>query len=177
MPLLAAALLAALQGPGDKEEIFGLEAWFIATDFDEDIGIDAEAGGIVDLNFRWRKTRTRFGFSIGAGIWDAETTGAADLDVDVFQYRAGFGAEFPFSAVELGLGATVGLYDFESDADDDRAPFFEAEFSVGWRPIPQLKIGGLLSITHTQSSFGTSSTHLYTNFSAGLGIELTLTED
>ena len=176
--LLAAALLSALQpAPEGKEEIFGLEAWYIATDFDEDSGIDADGGGIVDLNFRWRKNRTRFGFSIGAGLWDAGTTGAVDLDVDVFQYRAGFGAEFPFSQVEIGLGAAIGLYDFECDVDDDRAPFFEVEFSLGWRPIPQLKIGGLLMMTHMQSSFLTSSTHLYTNFSAGIGIELTLTED
>jgi hypothetical protein len=171
--LLLAALLAQDPAPG-KEEIFGLEAFFVATDFDDDLGIDADAGGLLDLNFRWRKNgRTRFGFSLGVGLWDAETTGATNLDVDVYQYRAGFGAEFPFSVMEIGLAGTLGMYDFKSDFDDDRSPFFEIEFSVGWRPVPQLKIGGMLMITHTQSSFGTSGTHLYTNFSGGLGVEFT----
>jgi hypothetical protein len=170
--LLLAALLA--QGPPpDKEEIFGLEAFFVASDFDSDLPVDVDTGGLIDLNFRWRKHRTRFGFSVGAGFWDAETRGALDLDVDVWQYRAGFGAEFPFSVMEIGLGTAIGLYDFKSDLDDDRAPFLEVEFSLGYRPVPELKIGGLLIMTHTNSSFGTSDTHFYTNFSAGLGVEIT----
>ena len=73
--------------------------------------------------------------------------------------------------LELGVAATLGVYRFRTDGDHDTSPFVEFEGSLGFRPIPQLKIGGLLLATHTQSSFSRSHTHLFHNYSAGLMAE------
>ncbi len=167
------ALALAVQDPG-REEIFGIEAFVLTTSFDDGIHLDDAPGVGVDFNFRWRwEGKTRFGFSLGAAAWDPETDlrGLPDQDVDVAQYRLGVGAEFPFSRVEIGVGATAGVYRFRTDGDQDTSPFAEIEGSLGFRPIPALKIGGVLMATHTQSSFSRSHTHLFHNYSAGLMVE------
>lgn len=160
--------------PG-REEIFGVEAFVMATSFDEGLHIDDAPGIGLDFNFRWRwNEKTRFGFSVGAAAWDPETDidGLPDQDVDVAQYRAGVGFEFPFGrVVEFGLGATTGIYRFRTNGDHDTSPFVELEGSLGFRPIPDLKIGGFILGTHTQSSFSRSHTHLFHNYSAGLAVE------
>jgi hypothetical protein len=175
--ILALALLDGLPTRlADREEIFGVEAFVLTTSWDEGIHVDDAPGFGVDFNFRWRwNEKTRFGFSVGAAFWDPETDVDAlpDQDVDVVQYRAGVGAEFPFGkAVEVGVGVTTGVYRFRTRGDHDTSPFVEFEGSLGFRPIPALKIGGLVMATHTQSSFSRSHTHLFHNYSAGLMVEL-----
>ena len=157
-----------------KEEIFAVEVFVLRTSFDDGLPLDEGLGAGADLNFRWQYNgKTRMGFSVGVAGWDTETDidGVPDQDVDIAQYRVGFGAEFPFSRIEIGLGVNLGVYRFRTDGDGDTSPFLEFEGSVGFRPIPELKIGGLLLATHTQSSFGRSHTHLFHNYSAGLGVE------
>lgn len=159
----------------DKEEIFGVELFVVSTQFDDGARVDDAVGAGADFNFRWKyRGKTRFGFSIGAAVWDSETdfSGLPDQDVDIAQYRLGVGLEFPFSRVELGIGATAGVYRFRGEGDEsDTSPFLEFEGSLGFRPIPSLKIGGLLLATHTQSSFNRSHTHLFHNYAAGLSVE------
>jgi hypothetical protein len=158
-----------------REEIFSIEAFVLTTAFDDGMHLDDAIGVGGDFNFRWQwNGKSRLGFSIGFAAWDVETDvdGLPDQDVDVSQYRIGFGAEFPFSRVEVGLGLNAGVYRFRTDGDNDTSPFLEFEGSLGFRPIPPLKIGGLLMATHTQSSFSRSHTHLFHNYSAGLGVEL-----
>ena len=98
-------------------------------------------------------------------------TEAPDQDADIVQYRAGVGFEFPFSKAELGIGSNIGVYRFATSGDSDSSPYVEFEGSLGFRPIPPLKIGGLLMATYTQSSFTRSHTHLFGNYSGGLGVE------
>ena len=175
MALLLALLLDEVpRRLADREEIFGVEAFVVTTSWDDGIHIDDSPGIGVDFNFRWQwNEKTRFGFSVGAAAWDPETDvdGLPDQDVDVAQYRFGVGAEFPFSRVEIGIGVSAGAYRFKTEGDHDTSPFVEFEGSLGFRPIPELKIGGLLMATHTQSSFSRSHTHLFHNYSAGLMVE------
>jgi len=157
-----------------REEVFGVEAFVLTTSFDDGMHIDDAPGFGFDFNFRWQwNEKTRFGFSLGAAGWDPETdvSGLPDQDVDVVQYRAGVGAEFPFSKVELGVGATTGVYRFRTRGDHDTSPFLEFEGSLGFRPVPPFKVGGVVMATHTQSSFSRSHTHLFHNYSAGLMVE------
>ncbi len=160
--------------PVGKEEIFAVEAFVLSTAWDEGLHLDDAVGLGADFNFRWRwNGKTRLGFSVGAAMWDPETDldGLPDQDVDVAQYRAGVGAEFPFSRVEIGLGVTTGVYRFRTSGEHDTSPFLEFEGSLGFRPLPMLKIGGLLMASHTQSSFSRTHTHLFHNYSAGLVVE------
>jgi hypothetical protein len=157
-----------------KEEVFAVEAFVLRTSFDDGLHLDEGLGAGAEFNFRWQYGgKTRMGFSVGVAGWDTETDidGLPDQDVDIAQYRAGFGAEFPFSKIEIGLGVNLGVYRFRADGEGDTSPFLEFEGSLGFRPIPELKIGGLVLATHTQSSFGRSHTHLFHNYSAGLGVE------
>ena len=157
-----------------KEEIFAVEAFLLTTSFDDGLHIGHAIGVGTDFNFRWRwNGKTRFGFHVGAAFWDADTDlgGLPDQDADIVQYRAGVGAEFPFSKVEIGLAATIGAYRFRTSGEADTAPFLEFEGSLGFRPIPELKIGGLLMMTNTESSFTRSHDHFFTNYSAGLAVE------
>lgn len=158
-----------------REEIFAVEAFFLRTAFDDGLRIDEGMGGGADINFRWQwNEKTRLGFHVGFAAWDTETNarGFSEVDVDVAQYRAGVGAEFPFGrVVELGLAVTGGVYRFHRNNENDASPFLEFEGSLGFRPTPSLKIGGLVMATHTQSSFNRSHTHLFHNYSAGLMVE------
>lgn len=161
--------------PAGREEIFAVEAFVLTTSWDEGIHLDDSPGLGVDFNFRWRwNGKTRMGFSVGAVVWDPETDvqSLPDQDVDAVQYRAGFGAEFPFGRfVELGLGLGAGVYRFRTDGEHDTSPYLEFEGSLGFRPVPMLKVGGVVMATHTQSSFSRSHTHLFHNYSAGLMVE------
>ena len=163
--------------PRGREEGFGVQAFYVHSDFDDGLKIEAGDGLGVDLLFRWRwNGKTRFGFTIGAAAIDTENDTdelPIDDDVDVRQFRAGVGAEFPFSVVELGLSALTGAYRFRRDDENDTSPFLELGASLGFRPHPMLKVGGFLSAAHTQSSFNRSHTHLFHNYNAGLMVELT----
>lgn len=160
-----------------REEIFGIQAFYVHTDFDEGLKIEDGNGVGLDLLFRWQwNEKARFGFTVGTAFIDTETdTGElpVDDDVDVRQFRAGVGAEFPFSVVEVGLSALTGAYRFRRDRENDTSPFVEVGASLGFRPHPMIKIGGFLSATHTQSSFNRDHTHLFHNYNAGLMAELT----
>lgn len=161
--------------PKGTAQVFAVEAFVLTTSFDEGIRLDDGVGGGVDFNFRWQYNgKTRMGFSVGVAGWDTETDidFVPDQDVDIVQYRFGFGAEFPFSKVEIGLGVTAGVYRYRADDDADTSPYLEFEASLGFRPVPMLKIGGMLLASHTQSSFARSHTHLFHHYSAGLGVEV-----
>lgn len=159
-----------------REEIFAVQPFYIHTDFDSGLKVEEGDGYGVDLLFRWRwNEKTRFGFTLGAAAVDTENDEDEllnDDDVDVRQYRAGVGAEFPFSVVELGLSVLGGAYRFRRDGENDTSPFVEFGASLGFRPHPMFKVGGFLSATHTQSSFNRSHTHLFHNYNAGLMVEL-----
>jgi hypothetical protein len=176
--LLAVALLAGdADAPtrlADREEIFGVEVYVLRTAWDDGIDIEDGVGAGADFNFRWRwNEKTRLGFHVGFAAWDSELdVGGSDEDVNVAQYRAGVGMEFPFGkVVELGIASSIGIYRFHRDGESDASPFVEFEGSLGFRVLPNLKIGGLVMATHTQSSFNRSHTHLFHNYSAGLMVE------
>lgn len=160
-----------------RDEIFGLQAFYVHTEFDEGLKIEDGNGVGVDLLFRWQwNEKARFGFTIGGAAIDAEIDTSElpiDDDVDVRQFRAGVGAEFPFSVVEIGLSVLTGAYRFRRDGENDTSPFVDFAASLGFRPHPMFKIGGFLSATHTQSSFNRDHTHLFHNYNAGLMVELT----
>jgi hypothetical protein len=185
------SLLAALPGPGDEfdlpsigdfavqepeepAQIIGAKAFAVSTQWDSGLRIEDSGGLGLDLNFRWKPRKVRFGFSLGYAGWNTEN----DEDrlpaesVRVRQYRAGFGVEFPFRFVEFGLASTVGVYRFRSDLDDDTSPFFELEGSVGFVPLPSVKAGFLGLASHTESSFNHENTHLYHNYSVGVFAEV-----
>lgn len=159
-----------------REEVFAIQAFYVHTDFDDGLKIEPGDGLGADLHFRWRwDGRTKFGFTIGAAFIDTENDTdelPVDDDVDVRQFRAGVGAEFPFSVVEVGLSALTGAYRFRREGENDTSPFVELGASLGFRPHPMVKIGGFLSATHTQSSFNRDHTHLFHNYSAGLMAEV-----
>ncbi|HEX7898989.1 MAG TPA: hypothetical protein VF950_14595 [Planctomycetota bacterium] len=160
--------------PG-REEVFGAEAYVLRTSFDEGLKIEDGFGAGADFNFRWRwNEKTRLGFHVGFAAWDSELdiSGVSEDDVNVAMYRVGVGAEFPFGkVVELGLASTLGIYRFHRDGESDASPFVEFEGSLGFRPSPMFKFGGLVMATHTQSSFNRSHTHLFHNYSAGVFVE------
>jgi len=160
-----------------REEVFGIQAFYVHTDFDEGLKVEDGNGVGVDLLFRWQwNEKTKFGFTIGGAFIDTENdTGELPVDeeVDVRQFRAGVGAEFPFSVAEVGLSVLTGAYRFRRDGENDTSPFLEFGASLGFRPHPMIKIGGFLSATHTQSSFNRDHTHLFHNYNAGLMAELT----
>ncbi len=164
---------ALVQDEAEPEQIIGAEAFAVNTQFDSGLEIDDGGGLGMDLNFRWRPRKVRFGFSLGYAGWNTENDrDRPPASVRVRQYRAGFGVEFPFRFVEFGLAFTTGIYRFRSDLDDDSSPFVEFEGTVGFVPHPMLKAGLIGLATHTESSFNHKNTHLYHNYSLGLFAEL-----
>ena len=176
-PDLPSSLAQEAGAVRSREEIFGVQAFYVHTAFDDGLKIEPGDGLGVDLLFRWQwSEKTRFGFTLGAAFIDTEVDTdelPVDDDVDVRQFRAGVGMEFPFSVVEFGLQALTGAYRFRRDDENDTSPFVELGASLGFRPHPMVKIGGFVSATHTQSSFNRDHTHLFHNYNAGLMAELT----
>lgn len=164
------------KGPGDEDpiQIVGVEAFAVSTQFDSGLLIEDEGGLGLDLNFRWKPHKVRFGLSVGYAGWNTEndTDRLPAESVRIRQYRLGFGMEFPFRFVEFGLASTVGLYRFRSDLDDDTSPYLELEGSIGFVPVPQVKFGLLGLASHVESSFNHKNTHLYHNYSLGIFVEV-----
>jgi hypothetical protein len=164
------------QEPPDEEpkQIIGVEAFVLSTEFDGGLEIENAGGLGLDLNFRWKPGKVRFGFSLGYAGWNTENDEDTrpSASVQVRQYRVGFGLEFPFRFVEFGIGSNVGIYRFRSDLDDDSSPYVELEGSVGFVPHPMIRFGLLGLATHTESSFNHQNTHLYHNYSLGLFAEV-----
>jgi hypothetical protein len=156
------------------EHLIGVEAFAFHTSFDTGLRIEDHAGVGVDVEFAFDFGTPRvFGFSLGAAGLNTENDDGLlpDDRVTVRQYRAGFWADFSFRFVEFGGAATVGVYRFAREGENDTSPFIELEGNVGVRPMEQFKAGLLFMATHTQSSFNRTHTHLFHNYSWGLFVE------
>lgn len=157
-----------------RTEALALEAFVVKTQFDDGLMIQEAAGLGFDVKLGWLyHGRTALNINVGYAGWNTENNDdvAIPSDVTVRQYRLGLSGDFPFRIAELGVGITGGVYRFNSDLDDDTSPYLEFEGSIGVRIIPELKVGFIGMITHTQSSFNRSHTHLFTNYSGGLAVE------
>jgi hypothetical protein len=189
-PLLA--VLCALAPPDDlpsiadlewqarpeerREEMpLGIEVFALRTQFDDGLKIENHAGAGFDLELGWDYGKTRLNLCLGFAAWRTENDDSviAKDNVRVLQYRLGAITSFTFRFIELGVGATAGVYRFSRDNENDTSPFLEFEGSIGARLMPELKIGILGLATHTESSFNRTHTHLFHNYSAGGFIELT----
>lgn len=170
--LLPGGLAGTGEDPG--EEIAGIEVFAIFTDFDDGLKIEEAWGLGADLKLGLggpARTWLRLGY---AG-WNTEN----DEDelpsegVWVRQYRAGLGFEVTLrERIDVGFSIDAGVYRFRRDGEDDTSPYLEFLGSLGFRPIPNVKVGLLAMSAHTQSGFNRQHTHLFHNYSAGPSLEI-----
>ncbi len=165
--------LAAQGREEPKEMPLGIEVFALWTQFDTGLKIEDHAGAGIDLELGWDYGPTNLNLCLGFAGWNTENDEDTLITagVRVRQYRVGMNTSFTFRFIELGVGATTGVYRFSRENENDTSPFLEFEGSIGVRPMPELKLGILGMATHTQSSFNRSHTHLFHNYSAGGFVE------
>jgi hypothetical protein len=155
------------------EDFMGVEAFALWTRWDDGIHIDDHWGIGADLEFGWDYGVFRQAISLGFAGWGSDTDDLPDAGVDIRQYRLGYALSFRIREVlELGGGITTGVYRFRRRNENDTSPYVEFEGSIGFRPLPMVRLGVLGLATHTQSSFNRSHTHLFHNYSAGPFVEV-----
>lgn len=166
--------LAGPDEPKELEDIVGLEIFALRTGFDDGLKIEDAWGLGADLKLGLGGP-TRTWLRLGYAGWNTEN----DEDelpaagVWVRQYRIGVGFEIPFrEVIDLGFWFDGGVYRFRRDHEEDTSPYVEFLGTIGFRPVPNVRIGLMAMSTHTQSSFNHRHTHLYHNYSAGPAVEV-----
>jgi len=165
---------ADLEEGQEEKDIVGIEVFALRTHFDDGLKIEDAWGVGADLKLGLGGP-TRTWLRLGYAGWNTEN----DEDrlpsegVWVRQYRAGVGFDVPVREVfDLGFWIDGGVYRFRRDGEEDTSPYVEFLGTVGFRPVPNVRIGLLVMSTHTQSSFNREHTHLFHNYSAGPSVEV-----
>ena len=162
--------------PHAAEERISAEVFAVWTRFDTGLRIDDAwgYGGDIKVGLDWG-TAASVGMRLGYAGWDTDNDTQQTFPgrTRIRQYRIGAGGDFSTRHIDFGIYANVGLYHFHTiHVENDTSPFFEIEGSLGFKPVPFVKIGVVGMVTWTSSDFNRASTHLFTNHSIGPSVEV-----
>jgi hypothetical protein len=160
---------------GDLEERIGAEAYALYTSWDSSLRIRDGWGGGIDLKLGVDTgSHAMLEFRLGYAAWNTtdDPSQAEPGMAKVRQYRLGVGGDFLVKHLEFGVYGNVGVYHFARTGDSSTAGFLEFEGAMGWRPIPEVKIGLVGMLTFSNTDFNRSSTHFIVNGSIGPALEV-----